>query len=122
MKALGRRVWAVPGGNIPLLTTGDEPAFTSRDELVILNAGKSDVTVALTIHHPDDPPVGPYELTVAARRIRRIRFNDLIFPEALVLDRPFSAILTSSGPVVVQFTRLDSSGRGSWTGTLAFPL
>jgi hypothetical protein len=122
MMALGRTIWAFPGGQIPLRSTGEEPEFTSRDELVILNAGDTAAKIALTVHHADDPPVGPYEFEVAARRVRRVRFNDLIFPEAIMLDRPFAAVLTASRPVAVQCTRLDSSGRGAWMGTMAFPL
>jgi len=109
--ALGRTTWVVACGHIPFESHGPEPALTSRDQITILNAGGRDAEIAITIHHPDMDPVGPYRFTVAARRIRQVRFNDLIFPQALALDRPFGAVIRADVPVVVQFTRLDSGGR-----------
>lgn len=60
-------------------------------------------------------------MEIAARRVRRIRFNDLIFPEALPLDVDFGAVIEADVPVVVQFTRLDSgTGSRSTIATAAY--
>lgn len=53
-------------------------------------------------------PVGVYRLTIAARRVRTFRVNDLIFPEAVRLDEPYGLLMESDCPVVVQFTRQDT--------------
>ena len=53
-------------------------------------------------------PVGFYRLTIAARRVRVFRVNDLIFPEAVRLDEPYGLLMESDYPVVVQFTRQDT--------------
>ncbi|WP_457811059.1 sensory rhodopsin transducer [Sinorhizobium meliloti] len=93
---------------MPLESNGPEPEFTSRDEIAVLNCCDSPARLRIHIHYADRPAVGPYEVEVAARRVRRIRFNDLIFPEALPLDEDFGAVIDADIPVVVQFTRLDS--------------
>lgn len=108
MRAIGKRRWTIAGGRIPLESNGPEPEFTSRDEIAVLNCCDSPAKLRIHIHYADRPAVGPYEVEAAARRVRRIRFNDLIFPEALPLDEDFGAVIDADIPVVVQFTRLDS--------------
>lgn len=109
MIKIGHTVWAIPGGHIPPRSTGREPEYTSRDELSLLNTNDNEAEVELTIFYSDREPVGPYRLVVPARRVRQLRFNDLIDPEAIPLDTPYACVLVASVPIVVQFTRLDSS-------------
>jgi hypothetical protein len=109
MKALGAKTWAIPGGCMPLSSTGREPEHTSRDELFVLNASKRDAQLELHIYYGDRDPIGPYRLSVAAERMRCVRFNDLIDPQALPLAEPYACVLRSDEPVVVQFTRIDTS-------------
>ena len=110
MAKIGRKTWVIPGGQIPLHSQGAEPENTSRDELFLLNTGKVEARLEMTIYYADRDPVGPYALTVPPRRMRNVRFNDLIDPEALPLDTPYAAVIGASVPIVVQFGRLDSSG------------
>jgi hypothetical protein len=122
MKAIGAKVWAIPGGHVPRLSSGEEPRNTSRDELCVLNAGSTDAQLQLTIYYTDHDPVGPYPLLVPAQRVRHVRFNDLIDPQALPLDTPYAVLLTADHPVVVQFTRHDTSqAANAIATTLAFP-
>jgi hypothetical protein len=109
MRHIGAKVWAIPGGHVPLRSFGEEPRQTSRDELCVLNAGHADVSLQLTIYYEDREPVGPYPLEVPAQRVRHVRFNDLIDPQAMPLDTPYAAVLVADHPVVVQFTRHDTS-------------
>lgn len=122
-RELGHRVWVVPAGRIPFPSNGPEPAFTSFDEVCVLNAGDEPADLVLTIYYEDQEPVGPYPVQVPARRVRHIRFNDLIDPEALRLDRPFGCVLHSSVPVVVQFGRQDTRLPGALgiATALAYP-
>lgn len=121
MRTIGAKIWAIPGGHVPLRSSGEEPRCTSRDELCVLNAGHVDATVQLTIYYEDREPVGPYTLKVAAQRVRHVRVNDLIDPQALPLDTPYAVLLIADHAVVVQFTRHDTSqAANAVTTTLAF--
>jgi hypothetical protein len=123
MKPIGRRMWAFSGGHIPLISTGEEPGDTSRDELCVLNTHTAQAHLELTVYYEDRDPVGPYALRVPARRVRHVRFNDLIDPQAMPLDTPYAAVISSDVPVVVQFTRRDTSlEANSIATTLAFPV
>lgn len=119
MAKIGRKTWVIPGGHIPLRSNGPEPESTSRDELSVLNASRSEARLKITIYYSDRDPVGPHALSVPPRRVRDVRFNDLIDPEALPLDTPYAAVIEASVPVVVQFGRLDSS-RGTSVGFIPY--
>jgi hypothetical protein len=106
--AIGHKVWVIPGGHIPETGAGREPDFTSRDELCVLNAGDGTARLEIMLYYEDREPVGPYPLDVAARRVRHVRFNDLIDPAAMPLGTPYAAVVRSDAPVVVQFTRVDT--------------
>jgi hypothetical protein len=108
MRPLGRTCWAIAGGHIPLHSTGEEPAWTSRDVLCVLNTTDGDAQVTLTLVYADQEPVGPYALVVPARRVRHVRFNDLIDPLVIPLDTPYAAVIESDVPIVVQWTRVDT--------------
>lgn len=121
MKTLGKTIWAIAAGHIPLRSTGHEPEFTSRDELCLLNTSDQEANVEITIFYADKEPVGPYRLKVQARRIRHIHFNDLIDPEAIFLDTDYGCVIESDVPIVAQFNRLDSSqAENSIFSTMAF--
>ncbi|MDB1089799.1 sensory rhodopsin transducer [Streptomyces sp. ACA25] len=107
-ETLGHRIWVFPGGHVPASGTGPEPEFTSRDELCLLNSGADDARIEITVLHQDREPVGPYPLVVAARRVRHVRINDLIDPQAVPLGVPYGAVVRSDVPVVAQLTRTDT--------------
>jgi hypothetical protein len=108
MSAIGQTVWVVPGGWIPASGTGREPEFTSRDELWLLNTGPQPAEIVITVYWQDRAPVGPYELRVEAERVRSVRVNDLIDPEALRLEEPYALVVRSRTPIVVQVARYDT--------------
>ena len=108
MKAIGQRTWAIAEGYIPEWSHGPEPEMKSHETACILNTGDQDAHVRITIFFSDQDAVGPYELTVPARRTRHVRFNDFKHPQSIPPGTDFSSVIESDMPVVVQHTRLDS--------------
>jgi hypothetical protein len=82
--------------------------MTSHETACLLNAGDQDAEVEVTIFFTDREPVGPYRVTVPARRTLHLRFNELDDPEPIPRATPFASVIESRVPVVVQHTRLDS--------------
>lgn len=105
---IGTRRWAIAEGYIPPSSHGPSPQMTSHETVCLLNTGDQDAQVAITIYYADREPVGPYRLTVPARRTRHVRFNDLTDPAPIPPDTDFASVIESDVPVVVQHTRLDS--------------
>jgi hypothetical protein len=108
MDAIGRKRWAIAEGHIPSQSSFTDPALISHETACILNAGSGDAHVALTVFFADRDPVGPYRITVPARRTLHLRFNDLTEPSPVPRDTDFSSVFESDVPIVVQHTRLDS--------------
>ena len=105
---IGCRRWAISAGRAPSRATGAEPMFSSRDQLALLNTGPDLANVRMQVLYAEHGPVGPYRIGVAPRRVRNLRINDLIFPEAVRLDEAYGLVIDSDQPVVVQFTRQDT--------------
>jgi hypothetical protein len=120
--AVGRTCWAIPEGYIPGDSTGEGPAFESHETACFLNTGDRDARVELTLYFSDREPVGPYRITVPARRTLHLRFNALDDPQPVPRDTDYAALIESDVPVVVQHTRLDSrQAELALLSTVAFP-
>src|ERR1700691_3885510 len=108
MQAIGRTRWAIAEGYIPSESSFSDRALISHETACILNAADRDAHVAITIFFADREPVGPYRVTVGARRTLHLRFDDLTEPAPVPRDTDYSSVFESDVPIVVQHTRLDS--------------
>ena len=122
MEAIGRTTWVIPEGYIPGSSTGPQPAMLSHETACLLNTGDRDAQVEITVFFADREPVGPYRVTVAARRTLHQRFNDLTDPEPIPAGTDYASVIRSDVPIVVQHTRLDSrQSENALLSTIAFP-
>lgn len=108
MEAMGKRRWIIPEGYIPPSGQDDTYELMSHEAACILNTGDRDARVEITIFFTDREPAGPFRVTVPARRTVHLRFNELKDPETIPVNTPYSSVIESDVPVVVQHTRLDS--------------
>jgi hypothetical protein len=106
---IGKKKWVFAAGRIPLHSTGREPEFTSHDKIAVLNTSSQDAEIKLTIYYEDQQPVTDHAIKIPARRVRKIKFNDLIDPLPIPLDKAFGFTLTCNVEVVIQFSRMDTS-------------
>jgi hypothetical protein len=121
-KAIGAREWVIAEGYIPPESHGPQPQMLSHETVCILNTSDEDANVEITIYYKDREPVGPYKVTVAARRTRHVRFNDLKDPEPIPRDTDYSSVIRSDVPIVAQHTRLDSrQAENALLSTIAYP-
>lgn len=108
MDSIGRTHWAIAEGYIPSESSFTDPALASHETACILNAGNRNANVRITIFFADHEPIGPYLVTVGARRTLHLKFNDLNDPKPVPRDTAYSSVFESDVPIVVQHTRLDS--------------
>lgn len=108
MSEIGRRRWAIAEGYIPSESSFSDRELISHETACILNASDRDAHVSITLFFKDRAPVGPYRLTVSARRTLHLRFNDLQDPQPVPHDTDYASVFDSDAPIVVQHTRLDS--------------
>ena len=107
MDAIGRKRWAIAEGYIPSKSSFSHRELISHETACILNAGDRDAHVLITIFFADRDAVGPYRVTVSARRTLHLRFNDLENP-AIPRDTDYASLFESDEAIIVQHTRLDS--------------
>ena len=121
-QGIGVREWVIAEGYIPPESHGPEPEMTSHETVCVLNAGDQDAHVEITIYYSDRDPIGPYRVTIPARRTKHIRFNNLRDPEMIPRGVDFSSVIRADVPVVAQHTRLDSrQAENALLSTIAYP-
>ncbi len=122
MTALGSTTWVIPEGYIPDDSTGPQPQMLSHETACLLNTADTDAHVTITVYFADREPIGPYRVTVPARRTLHQRFNDLTDPAPLPRATDYASVITSDIPIVVQHTRLDSrQPANALLSTVAYP-
>ena len=105
---IGRTTWVIAEGYIPPESRGPPPEMTSHETACVLNASDRDAHVRISVYFSDREPVGPYRVTVPARRTLHLRFNDLTDPTPIPRGTDYASVVRSDVPIVVQHTRLDS--------------
>jgi hypothetical protein len=121
-KAVGVKEWVIAEGYIPPQSHGPQPQMLSHETVCLLNASDEEAHVEITIFYSDREPVGPYEVTVPARRTKHVRFNDLSDPEPIPKGTDYASVIRSDVPIVAQHTRLDSrQAENALLSTVAYP-
>jgi len=121
-RGYGQTRWIIAEGYIPPTSTGQGPELESHEAVCLLNTGDEDAHVTLTIFYNDREPVGPYRVTVPARRTEHLRFNNLTDPQPIPKNTPYSSMIESDQPIVAQHTRLDSrQAENALITTIAYP-
>ncbi len=108
MPDIGHKRWAIAEGYIPSESVSQEPTLVSHETVCLLNAGKKDAKIEITLYFEDRGPVGPYRVDLGAQRTLHLRFNDLTDPAPVPRDVPYASVIEADVPIVVQHTRLDS--------------
>jgi hypothetical protein len=108
MDAIGRTRWAIAEGYIPSESHFSDRALISHETACILNAGERDAHISITLFFANKEPVGPYRVTVPARRTLHLRFNDLTDPQPVPRDTDYASVFESDVPIILQHTRMDS--------------
>ncbi len=127
-KAFGRTCWIVPDGYIPQITDNDKQnrsGYLSHECICVLNTGPNDVKITLSIYFEDDDPVFVEDVCVTAQRSCHLRMDELKMhgQPAIPRGKPYSLIVNSSEPVVVQMSRLDTTQKNmAFLSTMGFPV
>ena len=127
-KPLGKRCWVVPDGFIPRITDADQNnrnGYLSHECICILNAGQTDAIVDLSVYFEDTPPKMIEGITVSAQRSRHLRMDELVINGSPAIERakPYSMIVRSTEPIVVQMSRLDTTQDNmAFLSTMGFPI
>ena len=115
----GKRHWFVPDAFLPAESSH---GVESHEAACLLNAGGREARVRFVFFFEDREPVGPVDLTLGSRRTRHVRLDDPASLGGLELPRgvPYAYTVESDVPVVLQHSRLDTSGGYTLFTTVAY--
>lgn len=107
MPTPGARRWFI--ADAYLASTGIGERWESHESVCLLNVGKTDAAVRVTLYFEDRPPVDSIRLTVAAQRNVHLGTNK---PErwggfSIPRDVPYAIAVESDVPLICQYSRMD---------------
>lgn len=117
------QTWFIPDMYLPAASA--EVPYVSHEAVCVLNASAQDATLTLDLYFEDRDPLTGFTACCAAKRTNHIRMDTLTNKDGLAAPRgvPYAAILRSDLPVVVQYTRVDTTPmQFSLMTTMAFPI
>lgn len=123
MNPVGKKTWLIPDMYWPEITT--EGHYVSHESICVLNTSDQDCRLDFVLYYEDRPPVGGLSAVCAARRTHHVRMDRLKDTNGNHIPRgvPYAAVVNASAPVVIQYTRVDTTqSANSIMTTLAFPV
>ncbi|WP_282937274.1 sensory rhodopsin transducer [Paenibacillus sp. RC67] len=119
--ATGEKVWIIPDGYIPELSSG---ALTSHESICVLNTASEDAELTITIFFEDRDPIENIAEVVPARRTKHIRTSSLNNDGTYIpVGVPYAIEVKSSIPIIVQYSRLDATqAENALMSVIAYPI
>ncbi len=121
-KYIGHKVWAISDGYIQPKSIGEAE---SHDGMCVLNSGDADAHLNVTLYFYDKEPMTNIYTVCGARRTNHIRLDKLTDDkgEMVPVGVPYSLVVESDVPVLIQHTRVDTSQNAmALMTTLGFPI
>ncbi len=113
MKAYGKTTWMIPDTYLQKKenSRSSDPADRSHEAICVLNTSDNDAHIALTLFFEDREPNTAFTSFCGARRTHHIRLDKIRDAEGNGIPEgvPYAILLESDTPVVVQYSRLDTS-------------
>jgi hypothetical protein len=106
-REVGQKLWVIPDMYWPEITS--EGHYVSHEAICVLNTGNQDCLVEITCFFQDREPVVFPEVECKARRTNHIRMDALNPTLGLSSGLPYASVVRCSVPVVVQYTRVDTT-------------
>ncbi|MGY4691365.1 sensory rhodopsin transducer [Salibacterium sp. K-3] len=113
--------WIIPDGFIPPESSGKQ---TSHESICVLNMQETTANVSITAYFEDREPLKDMHVQVQGERTSHIRTASLEKNGRKVpVNVPYAIEVESDLPVVVQYSRLDSTQPElALMSTMAYPL
>jgi len=120
-EAYGEKIWYIPDGYIPSKSSGE---LVSHESICVLNRSSRDAELSITIFFEDREPKEDMRVVVPGRRSYHIRTSSLIKDGSSIPSGvPYAIEVMSSIPVIVQYSRLDSTqAANTLMSTIAYPI
>lgn len=115
-------MWLIP--DCYLNSVSKNPSV-SHEAICVINTSDEDAEIKLTLFFEDRPAMDGFVSHCGAKRTHHIRMDKLCDKEGRLIprDTPYAALVESSVPIVVQYSRLDTSAAEmALMTTIAYPV
>lgn len=122
MKAYGKKTWLIPDNYLNSVSLND---WNSHESVCVLNTGNNDAKIRMTLYFEDRDCRDDFVSECKAGRAHHIRLDKLKSTggEPIPRDVPYAILLESDVPLVVQYSRLDTSRMElALMTTMAYPV
>ena len=122
MRHIGKQEWLIPDMYYPEITASKH--YVSHESICVLNTGDTDAEISITLYFENLEPVALRPAKCAARRTHHIRMDKQADMDGNPVPKglPYAAHVRASVPVVVQYSRVDTTdGPSSFMTTMAYP-
>ena len=102
---IGKKTWVFSDGDLP--PRGESEPF-GHEALMIVNAGREDAEISMTLLFEDKPPKRDIKLRVPAERVHCFRMDAPVGEEGYQIPfGQFAVIVESNVEIVAAYGRLD---------------
>lgn len=118
----GAKVWLIADGFYPPHSSGE---FPSHEAVCVLNPGKRDAKIELTLYFEDREKMGGFTAVCPAERTIHIRMDRITNEqgEGVPMGVPYAIMVVADTEVVVQYSRMDTTQPAmALMTTMAYPL
>lgn len=111
MNAYGKTTWMIPDTFLHSVSRSGDITDRSHEAICVLNTSDSDAHISLTLFFEDREPNTAFSSFCGARRTHHIRLDKIRDAEGngIEMDTPYAILVESDTPIVVQYSRLDTS-------------
>jgi hypothetical protein len=106
--ALGKTTWLIPDGFWHSHSNG---LFPSHEAICTLNTSTTDAELSITLFFEDRDEMSGFKAYCPAKRTHHIRMDKLVSSDGktVPLDVPYAILVQTNVPVVIQYSRMDTS-------------
>ena len=118
----GKKVWMIPDNYLHSVSLNDQ---IIHEAVCVLNTSDSDAHISLTLYFEDRDAMTGFNAVCKAGRTNHIRLDKIVSEkgEKIPRDTPYTILVESSAPIVVQYSRLDTSAvEMALMTTIAYPV
>ena len=122
MKPYGKKVWLIADNYLNSVSLND---WVSHEAVCVLNTGDEDAEIKMTLFFEDRDCRDDFVSVCPAKKTHHIRLDKIrsTSGENIPRDVPYAMLIESSVPVVVQYSRLDTSHKEmALMTTVAYPV
>lgn len=107
--AFGKKEWFIADMYWPV--TSSEGEYVSHESICVLNTSDEDAAINITLYYEDMDEIVVETVMCNKRRTNHIRMDKVKDQDGKPLRRgvPYAAMIKSSTPVIVQYSRLDTT-------------